>query len=496
MLTRYLHYLDQNGLTSFLRAGGHIQQLAQHSHTPEGLAHFSAWLSQAKAGTHTVLADLPDEAFLAESLPKVSGADRQALIARKQQQLFFASPYATAISLGHEKTGRRDERVLFTALTRPPALEPWLHALQQAEAPLAALLSVPLLTRQLLTRLAPKETHGLILSVSSSGIRQTYFEHGELRFSRLSAAPEGDFATWGDACLRETQKTLQYINTQRWITRSTRLPVYLLLARHDFAPVLAQLEHADTLDFQLINLETLAHGFGERARATSSDSQPLMLRLALRQGHRPQLAPPPARHGFHLLQARRAILASGGALAALILGLALYTYQGSRQLTQTQALVDTQSLSEDLRYQQLLSSLPPLPTNLESLRSVVDDIALQRQQSPDPLSLWLPLSHTLSQFPDIELLTLSWQLDGPAHTNISSRLLATLPLAAANDPRAAITRIRDFAAALREQGLRVSTQALPFEVESDKTLHSSTDTQNKRPEFSLLLQPSLPAAQP
>ncbi|MDP5241223.1 hypothetical protein Q9Q94_16910 [Uliginosibacterium sp. 31-16] len=487
MLTRYLHCIDNSGLASYISAGGQIQPLARYADGNDGSSQFAAWLSTARAGTHTILVDLPDEGFHSESIPYVAGTDRKTLIARKQAQLFFGSPFSTAISLGREKEGRRDERVLFTAITRPAALEPWLAVLRQQEAPLAALYSVPLLTRQLLGGLQVDAPRGLIVSFSSAGIRQTYFENGELRFSRLSPAPEGDYATWGEACLRESQKTLQYLSTQRWITRSTRLPVWLLLARHDFAPVLANLERAEQLDFRLVNLETLSHHFGERSRTTASDSLPLTMRLALRAGHAPQLAPDSERRSYRLQLLRRAIL-WGGSLAAMVLAsLALHNHLSSRNLWQQRTTLQAESRQEELRYQQLLATLPQLPTSLESLHSVVNGIDQLAGRRADPAEALRRLSLALNAYADIDVQRIDWQLADEARSSASVTLEAALPLTAAADPRAAITRIRAFTAELRKPDSEVSLLALPFDVESDKTLRSSAETLNKRPEFKLRL---------
>lgn len=487
MLTRYLHCIDHSGLASYRSAGGEVQAVARYPDSSEGASQFSAWLARARPGTHTLLVDLPDEGFQSETIPFVAGTDRKTLIARKQAQLFFGSPYSTAISLGREKEGRRDERILFAAITRPAALEPWLAALHQHEAPLAALYSVPLLTRQLLGGLNPESPRGLIVSFSPAGIRQTYFENGELRFSRLSPAPEGDYASWGEACLRETQKTVQYLTTQRWITRNVRLPVWLLLARHDFAAVLASLERAEQLDFHLVNLETLAHHFGERSRATASDSHPLMMRLALRARRAPQLAPDNERRSYQLQRLRQAILWGGAIVAGVLLCFALNNHLTSRSLWQQGAALQAESQQEELRYQQLLATLPQLPTALESLHSVVDGIDQLATRRADPADALRRLARALDDYPDVDVQRIDWQSADDASGTVSATLDAALPLAAAADPRAAIIRIRAFAAAVRAQGDELSLLNLPFDVESDKTLRSSADTLNKRPEFKLRL---------
>lgn len=491
--TRYLHYIDQDGLASYRCNGGLLQFIARHAGDAEGLARFEQWLQAHRQGSQTLLANLADEGFQYDSIPHVSGADRKALLGRKLAQQFYGSPYVTSLSLGRENEGRRDERILFTGITRPAALDPWLQILQTQEAALTALYTPALLTHALLGVLRPEAPRGLIVSFSRAGIRQIYFDNGRLRFSRLSPAPEGDFSTWGDACLRESQKTLQYLSAQRWIGRNVQLPVWLLLARQDFAPLLASVERAEQLEFRLTNLDTLSRQIGQRDTPGNSDSQQFFMRLALRENNAPQLAPEASRRVFRFWQARRLILGLGlvGG-CALALG-ALQNQLESRELQQLRQQHEASIRTENQHYQQLIASLPPLPAPLDTLRNVVASHERLSKPALTPLSALLPLSQSLDLYPDIELQRLEWELGEPAFSasappaQISLLLHAALPPSAAGDPRAAIQRIQAFAAELRPRVGELKLFDLPFDTESNKTLRSDAETLRKRPEFKLRL---------
>ena len=207
LVKRYLHLIDPQGLGTWEDRHHGLQCLQRYSLNAETTetARFADWIDHHSSGIHTFLLDLPDEGFHLEQIPPVSGQDRQKLIARRQMQQFFGSPFVATIPLGRVQDGRRDEHVLLVALTRPGNLLPWLQALREAEARLARVCSPALLTRPLLRLLRPTNPQGLILSFSHSGIRQTYFEQGCLRFSRLSPPPEGEFASGGHGCLSATR---------------------------------------------------------------------------------------------------------------------------------------------------------------------------------------------------------------------------------------------------------------------------------------------------
>lgn len=512
MPERYLHYINQEGLHCHLvrqREARHLQSFASGE---QGVQAFRAWLEEAPDGLHTLLADLADEGFHLESVPHVMGPDRRALIARKLTQHFFGSPYSAALSLGREKTGRRDERLLFTAITRPVLVEPWLAALREAEAAVVALYSVPLLTEKLVRHISPGNARGLILLLSDSGIRQIYFEHGRLRFSRLAPAPEGPFSRWGLDCLREAQKTYQYLNTQRWVPRGTQLPVHVVLSERDTGQIVTDLtettQPADNLLFQVASLESLARHVGVSLRNQHSDSRDIIMQLALRDSGGVQLAPAPERRFYRIWQTRFAILVVGFVvlLSSSVLSLKWMLETRAEQIeAETQR---SQALLQESLYKRLLATLPQLPTSLDALRSAVDGIDQVSAHVVDPREAMRHLSHALDAFPDITLDRIEWQeadwnnANHPAPSGAPTpmtrhTLIATASLDPRNtaDPRGTISRIQAFANSLRDvsHGDVVLLQQ-PFDTESDKTLKSDGETTAKRPSFKVQL--TLPGSRP
>ena len=471
MVKRYLHLISHEGLLCCCNIGNTLAPLDFHPANDEGYTSFAAWLQRAQAGKHTLLADLADEAYQLESIPAVRGADRRALIARRLAQHCFGSPYSTFVSLGREREGRRDERILLTCIPRAALLDPWVSQLSQQEVAMAALYTPALLTPALLQRIHPDAPHGLLVSFSHTGIRQTYFEGKSLRFSRLSPAPEGMFSSWGEACLRETQKTLQYLSAQRWITRSTQLPVWLLLAQEDYAPVLAAVEQAAQLEFRLLNLATLADQCGQSIPPASSDSLPLFMRLALHARNTPQLAPPAARQTHRLHQARLALRAGGLALGvALALG-ALKVHLDTRELRQQTAQWQQQLRNENQRHQQLLASLPPFPAPLPTLQELETSHASLLEARRLPARALLALSQSLESFPDVQLDTLAWQIapiQSATPPSLSLELRARLTPGLT--PRASLARIREFTTNLGARGTDSSLLEAPFNTASHQTL--------------------------
>ena len=70
--------------------------------------------------------------------------------------------------------GRRDDRVLLSAVVRPERLEPWLDVLQALAAPVAGVHSLPLVSARLLPHLDTGAGTALLVTQSGEqGLRQT-----------------------------------------------------------------------------------------------------------------------------------------------------------------------------------------------------------------------------------------------------------------------------------------------------------------------------------
>ena len=144
------------------------------------------------AGTRlSLLVDLPDEAHHLETLPFIRGRDRRPMLARRQEHLFGDTPFRSYLSLGRERSGRRDERILFAALTRPATIQPWLQRIVQSPCILAEVVSTSFLSQALAAPLHSGATPFLLVHTTPAGLRVSCFENSQLRFSRLTVSAAG-----------------------------------------------------------------------------------------------------------------------------------------------------------------------------------------------------------------------------------------------------------------------------------------------------------------
>lgn len=501
-----LLYLDSERLSASLWHGGSLREEGHFPHDEAGVAAFSEYLARHRGSNYAILADIPEEGFQIESLPHAQGADREALLKRKLGQYFYGSPLAAALSYGREKSGRRDERFLFTALTRPQLFEPWLAALRAAEAQLAGVYSLPLLGAPLLAKLAPSGERCLLISITRGGIRQSFFENGQLKFSRLSSMMSSGAAEIAASCAAEAAKIYQYLLGQRLLARGAPLPVLALVHPAQTGAFREHCSSMEELQVTFQDLHAACKTFGLKTLPQDSRSESLYLHLLARNPPRVQFAQPQERRFYRLWQTRSWLL-KGGALALLgcllFAGREMVNVMEARSATEAllqQASLDTQ------KYQAIEQTFPPMPTSTDNLRAVINRFEDLEKRSARVEPLYHIVSRALEQTPQADIERIQWLLSSnpdeglktladprqsppsasrpaaaPSAANAMHEIAVIhglLPASMATDQRGQLETVNAFADALRKNAaLKVAIQRMPFDIESGKSLKSSGDNE-------------------
>jgi hypothetical protein len=499
MLTarRRLLLAEANRLAAYRWDGGTLNLEAKFAADEAGIAAFSTYLATQRGSNFYMLADVPEEGFQLELLPFVQGADRTILIQRKLSQFFYGSPLTTGVSLGRERTGRRDERMLLAALTRPQGFDPWLGALRSAESQLAGIYSIPLLVADLASQLKIKAERCLVLSIGHGGIRQTFLEGGKLRFSRLSPLAASGTDEIARACAAESARIYQYLS-QRLIARAAMLPVAVLVHPAAQAAFAAACTDSDELHFEFVDLLAAAKTCGLKTPPKDSSADTLFLHLLAHQPPREQFAPPAERRMFRIWQARFALKATG---AVAMFGCLLFATNELVEIAGLRQQSDSmlaQAQSDGQRYAEIMQSLPPMPASLEDLRAVMTRYDALEKRSAPPKAMFDRISAALDESPRIELDRIEWSLsarpedigasvdlrraanapsaDGGQAMHAVAVVTGILPRTEAGDQRAMLETVNEFAATLRhDPAMRVAVLRMPVDVESAKTLRSGSE---------------------
>ncbi|MEO5362193.1 MAG: Flp pilus assembly complex ATPase component TadA [Magnetococcus sp. DMHC-8] len=160
-----------------------------------------------------LLVDATEEELRREKIPPLWGANRRAVLERRLERLFPGTPLRRAVSQGRDREG--GEWILFSGLTRPDLVTPWLTLLQQAGQPLAGVWSLQLLSRALLRRLTTRSEHALLVGLHSGGLRQTFFHQGRTLISRLTPVADRPPGELAGLLRQEVEKSRGYLNHLR-----------------------------------------------------------------------------------------------------------------------------------------------------------------------------------------------------------------------------------------------------------------------------------------
>ena len=147
MKTSRLLYFSTHQMTAYRWHSGELAAEGVFATSAQGHVEFAAYLAQRRESIFTILANVSEEGFQIETIPFLRGADRQAVIARKLAQLFFNATLTASLSLGYQKSKRKDERVMLAALTNNDFFTPWLSALMRTKAAIPCSRSNPIASR-------------------------------------------------------------------------------------------------------------------------------------------------------------------------------------------------------------------------------------------------------------------------------------------------------------------------------------------------------------
>ena len=229
MAARRVFFISGAGLAAYHRHGSKLLGPFPFEADERGRAEFARYLERFPDDVTHVVADVVEEEFREETVPHVLAWERRALLRTRAARAFPGARYLHAARLGREPDGRRDDRVRFSAITRPETLALWLAPMEERGVPLAGIHSPAMLTAAMLKAAGAVGEHVLVVSrLSGGGLRQTCFRRGKLRFSRLAALPDPAAGGHESHVLAEIERTRRYLGNLRSGASGDRLDVHVL----------------------------------------------------------------------------------------------------------------------------------------------------------------------------------------------------------------------------------------------------------------------------
>ena len=419
MFSKHLFYLTSDQLCAYLWQGGRLTGGASFANTRAGIDDFMDYVDHhARTAPVYLLADLIEEDFQRVNLPHVRGFAARQLLQRRLTQQYRETPFRHHEVQGRESDGRRDDIVLLSALTNPSSVQPWVEALEQLQVPLAGLYSTTLLSEDLAHKLKLHDEHLLLVTQQSAGWRQSYFQNGMLKFSRLTPAIDRDGNPTDVGA--ETRKTQQFLTSQRLLGRGTVLHTVVLASAADTPALDAQCEDGAETEFQLLSLESVAARVGLKcgdehvAQLAARLAEPMLLAFLAHRAPDTHYTLGVWQRYFKLWRARVNLYALS---AVITIGCAILT--GYNLWLKISAESDAARLKAeatqlDARYRNIMAEMPPRVTSTANMRAAVNVERMLATQSATPLGMATVISKALETSPQIRLLQLDWKVTLPA----------------------------------------------------------------------------------
>ena len=472
---------------------------------------FRRYLDETADIPFCVLVDLFDEEYRRDTIPHVSRRDREALLKRKAGRFFKDTSCYFYQVAGREIGGRRNDRVLLSALTNPPVIRQWLAIMEEARVPLAGICSLPIFTEQLLKPIACRsDGRRLVVSLQSiSGLRQTFFDNGEFQFSRLVQLPGGEPAACSPFIRDEVEKIQRYLNSQRPFKPDEPLHIHFLLAGKLLRGLKSAYAQQEFVSYHFCDLNELLEGrsYCQETSTPFSDLYFMQRLLKLRPGN--CYANTNERRYFFLRRLRNSITVAG---IVLLLGSAGWSgpnFLGGVAYKRQSGTAKEEAQVIATKYEVARKRLPETPIEPSDLKTAVWIADSLTQYKSSPVNMLRLLSRSMERFPSVQLSKLAWAVaDEPdsilnnAPVRADIRVAMDVPAASPvyhvallegriepfnGNFREAMSTVEQFAEDLRVQQTvhGVSIVSLPLNVSPGADLQGNTQSLQHRAEFTL-----------
>ena len=417
-MSKHFLYLTDTRLVSLTTRGGRIVARREFAVSGAGAAEFERYMAgMGEVPTH-LFTDLAEEDFRLDTIPHVGARDRDAIIGRKLAQIYRNTPYRHGLVQGREQEGRRDDRVLYTAITNPEVLRPWLEVIERLKVPLYGIHSAAVFSAVLLDELDLFFPHALLVTFTpGEEMRQSYFRDREIKFSRLTPIDLEEGQSLGTMIAEETTRTWQYLDSLRHFGEGDTLEVCVLVHARDREAVEPALRDFAQIKYRLLDIEQVATKLGLKPPPLDSTAEEVMVHLFLLKRAENHFASSELRRHATMRGAR--ILLNQVAIAMLAVAIIWGGWNLSQVFRASEA---DQRVTQELKslnreYDEITRALPTLGVGGSTMRDAVTFYSGSIRGFPVLSEFLVPLSEVLRAHPEVRLSQLSWQAtDDPKAT--------------------------------------------------------------------------------
>ncbi|MGR8946409.1 MAG: hypothetical protein ACU84Q_00060 [Gammaproteobacteria bacterium] len=417
-------FVSADRATVYQTRGGAIEHAYVFSADEFGRQQFGRYLEETAKSPLYVMVDVVEEEYRQDVIPHVRGSDRRSVLERKHARLFRGTKYCHSIIQGREGEGRKDDKVLLTAITNAEIVSSWVDVAAAAKAPVAGIYSLPILSQHMLKKIGATGNNVLLISMQSgSGLRQTFFRDKQLKISRLAQMPKIGSAPYAAHLMGELEKLRRYLNSLALISNDGPLEIYIL----SHGELLEELEtHCrDTEDekFFLVDTVDLNRRLGVADTFNSIYAEPAFSQLLLDVSPKNHYAVDEETKYYSLHRLRGALYAA----SALILlgGIAWSGFNFLQAVSLKQQALDAAEKADfyQVRYEAAREGLPPTPVEPQQIKTAVEVVERLSHYKSSPLEILTILSRSLTEHPETQIQRIRWisSLDPTASVDEQAR---------------------------------------------------------------------------
>ena len=492
MSSKTLLFLGADHFHAYTWKEGMLSGEQRFADSSEGKEQFAAFLQKHRDPAY-LLTDLIEEDFRHETVPHLYGGARTALIQRKFEQYYRNTQFRQALLLQRRKDGRRDDDMLFSGLTNPALILPWLNTMLAHSIPVVGIYSVPNISAPLVKNI-PSD-HLLLLSWEKhAGLRETYFDTKLLRFSRLT--PIKADKSFSETAEKEAGRTQQYLKSLSLLPPGKSLDVYIICHADDRRELEARLSDDTDMHYTYLDIQELGQYIKSKTDYAGSDATPLFLHLLATKPPHNHYAAVAHTHFFQLLQLRRGLLWLSAVLAAgSLLWSAANILEGRWSNADSESLkIQASKLSQQA--QQITQGFPSTLATATDMKTAVLLARKLNNYAPPPQIILDGLSKALDNFPRIRVDKLVWRASAAPDTAPPNGAVANAPAQVitlsgelaefTGDYRGALSYVEQFQQTLVNGGHSVTALTLPLDISPKGSISADVGESSVKPaKFSL-----------
>ena len=229
----------------------------------ESFSSFELYLASLPKTPIKILVDVIEEDFKHEEMPRVIGSAKTALIERYKRRLFRDSNHTYVEAQGKSPTSPKKNIFLFSGITNPDLLKPWIDRLIKWEIPIQGIWSLPVLSREILKYIKTEEPHILLISQETvNSVRETYFVNGKLKFSRLAPVKLDRTFNCGKVISEEVERATTFLLNHRLLGYTDLLEVHIICHESFYESVSSHITFTDKIIYHIHQLDTLNKKIG------------------------------------------------------------------------------------------------------------------------------------------------------------------------------------------------------------------------------------------